>query len=49
MGFGVAYIYSNPQLQTLLGIKSFIDKLLPWKHEHELPAKARENPLEFSR
>jgi hypothetical protein len=32
MGFGAAYIYSNPQLQTRLGIKSFID-ILRWKHE----------------
>ncbi len=46
MGFGLAYIYSNPQLQTQLGIKSLIDTL-PWKHE-ELLAKARENALEFS-
>ena len=46
MGFGAAYIYSNPQLQKWLGIKSFIDTL-PWKHE-ELLARARESPLEFS-
>jgi len=45
MGFLAAYIYSNPQLQTQLGIKSLIDTL-PWKHE-ELLADALANPLKF--
>ncbi|HXW82882.1 MAG TPA: serine/threonine-protein kinase, partial [Candidatus Binataceae bacterium] len=43
--FGGTYLYSNPALQSQLGIKELIDEL-PWKHE-ELLARAREHPLEF--
>ncbi len=45
VAFGTTYVYSNPELQTRLGIKSLIDAL-PWKHE-ELLARLREHPLEF--
>ena len=38
-------LYSDPQLQSLLGIKGFVDSL-PWKHE-ELLAKAKEHPLDL--
>jgi hypothetical protein len=47
IAFGATYIYSNPDVQNQLGIRSFIDTL-PWKHD-ELVAKAREHPLEFQR
>ncbi len=47
LAFGATYIYSNPELQTQLGIKALIDGL-PWKHQ-ELVDKAREHPLEFQR
>ena len=30
--FGATYVYSDPQLQSRLGIKAFIDSL-PWKLE----------------
>jgi serine/threonine protein kinase len=43
--FGATYVYSSPELQIRLGIKSMIDNL-PWKHE-ELLAKARQQPLKF--
>ena len=43
IGFGAAYIYSNPQLQTRLGIENFIHNLT-WNHE-DLVAKAPTNPL----
>ena len=46
VGFGVAYIYSNPEIQTRLGIKPLVD-FLQAKHEESLSAKAPENPLEF--
>jgi len=45
LAFGGTYLYSNPQLQTRLGIKAMVDQL-PWKHE-EVLARAREHPLEF--
>jgi serine/threonine protein kinase len=45
VAFGATYIYSDPQLQTLLGVKGFVDSL-PWKHE-ELLAKAKEHPLDL--
>jgi hypothetical protein len=47
MGCGASYVYFDPQLQTQLGVKSFIDNL-PWKQERlltEVPA----NPLRFER
>src|SRR5271163_2488918 len=47
LAFGATYIYSDPELQTQLGIKALIDGL-PWKHQ-ELVDKAREHPLEFQR
>lgn len=45
IAFGATYIYSDPQLQMRLGIKSMVDSL-PWKHE-ELLADARQEPLKF--
>jgi predicted Ser/Thr protein kinase len=45
VAFGATYLYSDPQLQTLLGVKEFVDSL-PWKHE-ELLAKAKEHPLDL--
>jgi serine/threonine protein kinase len=45
--FAATYIYSNPALQSQLGLTELIDNL-PWKHE-ELVAKAREHPLDFQR
>jgi hypothetical protein len=45
--FGATYIYSNPGLQSQLGLTELINNL-PWKHE-ELVAKAREHPLDFER
>ncbi|HUA32394.1 MAG TPA: protein kinase [Candidatus Binataceae bacterium] len=45
LAFGATYIYSNPELQSQLGLKPLIDNL-PWKHE-ELVNQAREHPLEF--
>jgi serine/threonine protein kinase len=45
IAFGSTYLYSDPQMQSRLGIKSYIDEL-PWKHE-EAVAKAREHPLDF--
>ncbi|HEY6417391.1 MAG TPA: protein kinase [Candidatus Binataceae bacterium] len=44
--FGATYVYSSPEMQIRLGIKSMVDNL-PWKHE-ELLAKARQEPLKFS-
>jgi serine/threonine protein kinase len=43
--FGGTYLYSNPELQSRLGIKQYIDRL-PWKRE-ELLARMRANPLTF--
>src|SRR5581483_3940658 len=43
--FGATYIYQDPQLQTELGIKPWIDNL-PWKHQ-ELVAEAERHPLDF--
>jgi hypothetical protein len=45
IAFGSTYIYSDPQLQSRLGIKDYIDAL-PWKHEESV-AKARSHPLDF--
>jgi serine/threonine protein kinase len=45
--FGATYLYTHPDIQQQLGIKTFVDTL-PWKHE-ELIEKAREHPLEFQR
>jgi serine/threonine protein kinase len=45
IAFGATYIYSDPVLQTQLGIKPLIDSL-PWKHE-ELVADAKQHPLEL--
>ena len=40
MAFGATYIYSNPAVQSQLGLTQFVNNL-PWKHD-ELVAKARE-------
>lgn len=45
IAFGSTYLYSDPQLQSRLGVKDYIDAL-PWKHE-ETVAKARSHPLDF--
>jgi serine/threonine protein kinase len=45
--FGATYVYSNPQLQQRLGVKSFIDSL-PWKVQERLD-RAETHPLDFQR
>lgn len=45
LAFGATYVYSNPQLQTRLGIKGVIDSL-PWKHQ-ALVARAGAHPLKL--
>ena len=45
--FAATYIYSNPALQSQLGLTELIDNL-PWKHQ-ELVAEARAHPLDFER
>jgi serine/threonine protein kinase len=47
LAFGATYVYSNPALQTQLGLTQFVNNL-PWKHE-ELLAQARAHPLDFER
>ncbi len=47
VAFGATYVYSDPELQARLGIKTLIDAL-PWKHT-ELIAEARRHPLDFER
>ena len=47
VAFGATYLYSDPGLQSQLGLTEFVNNL-PWKHQ-ELLAKARENPLDFDR
>ncbi len=47
VAFGATYLYSDPALQSQLGLTDFINNL-PWKHE-ELLSKAREHPLDFDR
>jgi serine/threonine protein kinase len=45
--FGATYVYSNPQLQQRLGVKSFVDSL-PWKVQERLNS-AETHPLDFQR
>ncbi|MGH7779582.1 MAG: protein kinase domain-containing protein [Candidatus Binataceae bacterium] len=45
IAFGATYVYSDSQLQIMLGVKGLIDGL-PWKHE-ELLARAQQHPLDF--
>ncbi len=45
--FGATYIYSNPAVQSQLGLTGFVNNL-PWKHQ-ELLDQAREHPLDFDR
>lgn len=45
--FGATYVYQDPELQTQLGLKPWIDNL-PWKHD-ELVAEAEKHPLQFER
>ena len=47
IAFGATYIYSDPGLQSQLGLTQYINNL-PWKHE-ELVAKVRAHPLDFDR
>jgi len=47
VAFGATYLYSDPVLQSQLGLTEFVNNL-PWKHE-ELLATAREHPLDFDR
>jgi Protein kinase domain len=47
VAFGATYLYSDPALQSQLGLTGFVNNL-PWKHE-ELLDKAREHPLDFDR
>ncbi len=45
VAFGATYVYTNPELQSQLGITQYINQL-PWKHD-ELVTKARAHPLEL--
>jgi serine/threonine protein kinase len=47
LAFGATYVYSDPGLQSRMGLTEFINNL-PWKHE-ELVSRAREHPLDFDR
>jgi serine/threonine protein kinase len=47
LAFGATYVYSNPALQSQMGLTEFVNNL-PWKHD-ELLSKAREHPLDFDR
>ena len=47
LAFGATYIYSDPALQSQMGLTGFVNNL-PWKHE-ELLEQAREHPLDFDR
>jgi serine/threonine protein kinase len=47
IAFGATYIYSDPGLQSQLGLTQYINNL-PWKHE-ELVAKVLAHPLDFDR
>ncbi|MBF6558973.1 MAG: serine/threonine protein kinase [Candidatus Binataceae bacterium] len=47
LAFGATYIYSDPALQSQLGVTQFVDSL-PWKHQ-ELLDQARAHPLAFER
>ena len=47
IAFGATYLYSDPALQSQLGLTGMVNNL-PWKHE-ELLSKAREHPLDFDR
>jgi hypothetical protein len=47
VAFGATYLYSDPSLQSQLGLTEFVNNL-PWKHE-ELLSKARDHPLDFDR
>jgi serine/threonine protein kinase len=47
LAFGATYIYSDPRLQTRLGVKGLVDQL-PWKRQ-EILARAEAHPLDFQR
>lgn len=47
IAFGATYVYSDPALQSRMGLTEFVNNL-PWKHD-ELVSKAREHPLDFDR
>jgi len=47
LAFGATYVYSDPALQSRMGLTELVNNL-PWKHD-ELLAKAREHPLDFDR
>ncbi|MGA2410730.1 MAG: serine/threonine-protein kinase [Candidatus Binataceae bacterium] len=47
LAFAATYVYSNPALQSQLGLTNLINNL-PWKHE-QLVADARKHPLSFER
>lgn len=47
LAFGATYIYSDPRLQTRLGVKGLVNQL-PWKRQ-EILAKAEAHPLDFQR
>jgi len=47
LAFGATYVYSNPGLQSRMGLTQFVNNL-PWKHD-ELVSKAHEHPLDFDR
>ena len=39
LAFGATYIYSNPALQSQLGMTEFVNNL-PWKHDELYPKRA---------
>jgi len=47
VAFGATYLYSDPALQSQLGLTGFVNNL-PWKHQ-ELLEQARAHPLDFDR
>jgi serine/threonine protein kinase len=47
IAFGATYLYSDPALQSQLGLTEFVNNL-PWKHQ-QLLEQARAHPLDFDR
>ena len=47
IAFGATYLYSDPTLQSQLGLTDFVNNL-PWKHQ-QLLEQARAHPLDFDR
>ena len=47
VAFGATYLYSDPALQSQLGLTDFVNSL-PWKHQ-QLLEQAQAHPLDFDR